>query len=227
MTPRKSWTTIVEDVGDGSGDLLIKFPDEVMKILGWKPGAVLNLKVENGVLWITKSEKMKISLIVTGVNQLIRLALNNSLDTLLLPNVRVVIPDMVRFEIAKIIEDAGDTDVLGWIREHEFNQVFIGSTEIYEEFLLLREINPSIGTKNRSEQAAAEILGRELSRGVEGAILLFEDSVIKNQNLLGRLPDNVITTLTSALLNGIQREQLLASVDEILNSAVNERGETN
>ena len=46
-------------------------------------------------------------------------------------------------------------------------------TEVFEEFMLLKSVNPATKTRNRGEQAAAEILGKELQGKDSGAILLF------------------------------------------------------
>lgn len=168
---------------------------------------------------------MKISLIVTDASPLITLAVADALDLLLLPGVRVIIPDMVKYEVTRHIDKPGARALLEWIREKEFNQVFVGSTELYEEFVLLQEINPSIKTKNRGEQAAAEILERELSHGIDAAILLFEDSDIRKANFLIRVPDNVLVMSTSTYLDGLQQKNLIASANAVLEKAVAVRGE--
>jgi predicted nucleic acid-binding protein len=168
---------------------------------------------------------MRISLIVTDASPLITLAVADALGTLLMPEVKVIIPDMVNFEVTRHINMPGSRELLDWIGAHQFSEVFVGSTESFYEFTILHELNPSIKTKNRGEQAAAEILERELNNGVDAAILLFEDSDIKKANFLIRLPDNVLIMSTSTFLDGLQQRNLIASADEILQKAVNIRGE--
>lgn len=169
---------------------------------------------------------MKISLIVTDASPLITLAVAEALDTLLLmPEVRVIIPDMVSFEVTRHINKPGSRELLNWVSAHQFSKVFVGSTEVFYEFIILHELNPSVKTKNRGEQAAAEILEKELKNGVDVAIFLFEDSDIKKANFLVRLPDNVLIMSTSTFLDGLQQLNLIASADEILQKAVNIRGE--
>jgi len=168
---------------------------------------------------------MKITLIVTDASPIITLAVADALDTLLMPKVKVIIPDMVNFEVTRHINKPGSRELLDWISAHQFKEVFVGSTESFYEFTILHELNPSIKTKNRGEQAAAEILERELKNGVDAAILLFEDSDIKKANFLVRLPDNVLIMSTSSFLDGLQLRNLIASADEILQRAVNTRGE--
>ena len=41
-----SWTTNLIDADDGSGDVILQFPDELIKAKGWTEGTVLNLQVE-------------------------------------------------------------------------------------------------------------------------------------------------------------------------------------
>jgi hypothetical protein len=168
---------------------------------------------------------MKISLIVTDASPLITLAVADALDTLLMPEVKVIIPDMVNFEVIRHINKPGSRELLNWVSSHQFREVFVGSTETFNEFTILHEINPSVKTKNRGEQAAAEILERELENGVDAAIFLFEDSDIKKANFLVRLPDNVLVMSTSVFLDGLQQRNLIDSTDEILQKAVTLRGD--
>jgi predicted nucleic acid-binding protein len=168
---------------------------------------------------------MKISLIVTNASPLITLAVADALDTLLMREVKVIIPDMVNFEVIRHINKPGSRELLNWVSSHQFREVFVGSTETFNEFTILHEINPSVKTKNRGEQAAAEILERELENGVDAAIFLFEDSDIKKANFLVRLPDNVLVMSTSVFLDGLQQRNLIDSTDEILQKAVTLRGD--
>lgn len=168
---------------------------------------------------------MTISLIVTDSSPLITLAVADALDALLLPGARVIIPDMVKFEVTRHIDKAGAPELLSWIREHEPELVTVGSTEICDEFQALLQVRPAAQTRGRGEEAAGEILARELERGVDAAILLFEDSDIKKSNFLVRLPDNVLVMSTSTYLDGMQQLHLIPSADAILRKAVAVRGE--
>jgi len=55
-----SWVTHLIDSEDGSGDLILQFPDELVNEKGWKEGTVLNLKVEEtptgNVIIVTEKE---------------------------------------------------------------------------------------------------------------------------------------------------------------------------
>ena len=58
---------------------------------------------------------MKISLIVTDASPLITLAVADALDTLLMPEVKVIIPDMVNFEVIRHINNPGSRELLNWV----------------------------------------------------------------------------------------------------------------
>ena len=90
--------------------------------------------------------------------------------------------------------------------------------------MLLKSINPATKTKNRGEQAAAEVLGRALEGEDFGAVLLFEDSAVRKTNFLTRLPDCVVVTSTSEFLFGLESRSLIPDAQSILDRAVDVRG---
>jgi hypothetical protein len=167
---------------------------------------------------------MNLSIIVTDSGPLITLAVANALDVLLLPGLPLIIPDMVRFEVIQDINKPGASEVAEWIRNNERNGVRVASTEVFEEFETLRLVNAATKTKNRGEQSAAEVLSKELDQKHYGALLLFEDSSVKKQNFLIRLPDEVIVVSTSEFLSGLESRKLLPSASAILDRAVDIRG---
>jgi bifunctional DNA-binding transcriptional regulator/antitoxin component of YhaV-PrlF toxin-antitoxin module len=61
MTNNKTYSTTIEDAGDGSGDGILTFPPEILEEMGWKEGTLLNVEEKDGNLYITevKSEKTK------------------------------------------------------------------------------------------------------------------------------------------------------------------------
>ncbi len=168
---------------------------------------------------------MNITLIVTDAGPLITLAVADALDTLTLLGVRVVIPDMVRFEVTRHIAKPGAQELLAWLDLNR-DTVEIGDTEEYAEFSALLALNPALRTRNRGEMAAAEILARELAAGIDAGLLLFEDSDVRKTNFLVRIPDNVLILSTSTFLHGLQRRHLIPDADEILDRATAIRGPT-
>ena len=167
---------------------------------------------------------MNFSLIVTDSGPLITLAIAGSLDVLFLPNLPVIVPDMVRHEVIQDLSKPGAALVAEWIRLNDPLRLTVGSTEVFEEFMLLKSMNPATKTKNRGEQAAAEVLGRQLESQDFGAVLLFEDSAVRKTNFLTRLPDCVVVASTSEFLFGLESRGLLQDAQFILDQAVNVRG---
>jgi len=166
---------------------------------------------------------MNIALIVTDAGPLITLAVADALDALKLLGVRVIIPDMVQFEVIRHVDKPGAQEFLMWLGENK-DVVEIGDTEEYAEFTELLALNPALRTRNRGEMAAAEVLARELEGGLDAGLLLFEDSDIKKASFLVRLPERVLVLSTSTFLHGLQRRQLIADAAEILDRATAVRG---
>lgn len=52
--PQKNWTTALIDAGDGSGDTIISFPDDLMAFMGWAEGDVLSLEIVDNCIKLTK-----------------------------------------------------------------------------------------------------------------------------------------------------------------------------
>jgi predicted nucleic acid-binding protein len=167
---------------------------------------------------------LNFSLIVTDSGPLITLAIAGSLDVLFLPNLPVIVPDMVRHEVIQDLSKPGAALVAQWIRLNDPHRLTVAPTEVFEEFMLLRSMNPSTKTKNRGEQAAAEVLGRQLEGQDFGAVLLFEDSAVRKTNFLTRLPDCVVVTSTSEFLFRLESRGLIQNAQSILDQAVDVRG---
>jgi predicted nucleic acid-binding protein len=168
---------------------------------------------------------MNIALIVTDAGPLITLAVADALDTLKLLGARIVIPDMVRYEVVRHADKPGAQEFLAWLDDNSA-LVEIGATEEYAEFMDMLALNPTLRTRNRGEMAAAEVLANELADGVDAGLLLFEDSDIRKANFLVRVPDNVLILSTSTFLYGLQRRSLIDDADAILDRATAVRGPT-
>lgn len=190
----------------------------------WKGGA-LNFNGKQAEAFRGFLMIKKISLIVTDASPLITLAVANALDTLLLPGVKVIVPEMVRHEVISHVDKPRAQDVLDWLRAHEQKEVSIGSTEVWEEYVRLLHMTPMARSRNRGEEAAGEVLSRELQAGVDVAILLFEDNDVKKTNFLIRMPDNVLIMSTSAFLYGLERKSSILDANEILLRAVSILGD--
>jgi hypothetical protein len=56
----KSWTIKVEDAEDGSGDLILPFPEDLLESAGWKEGDTLEwIDNKNGSWTLKKVEHDK------------------------------------------------------------------------------------------------------------------------------------------------------------------------
>jgi predicted nucleic acid-binding protein len=165
---------------------------------------------------------MSITLIVTDAGPLITLAVADALDTLVLLGARVIIPDMVQFEVTRHANKPGAQAFMAWLAANG-SVVEIGITEEFAEFSELLALNSELRTRNRGEIAAAEVLAKELD-SMDAGLLLFEDTDIRKANFLVRLPDNVLILSTSTFLHGLERRKLIADAEAILNRATAIRG---
>ena len=53
-----SWTIVLEEADDGSGDLILPFPDALLKEAGWKEGDILEwIDNENGSYSLRKRDE--------------------------------------------------------------------------------------------------------------------------------------------------------------------------
>jgi hypothetical protein len=56
--PKTSWTVTVEEAEDGSGDLVLPLPQEMLDLQGWREGDTLDWKDnEDGSWTLSKVEK--------------------------------------------------------------------------------------------------------------------------------------------------------------------------
>jgi hypothetical protein len=57
---QKSWVTELIETGDGTGDAILQFPDELIEMMGWKENTTINIKVvetpTGNVLHITEKK---------------------------------------------------------------------------------------------------------------------------------------------------------------------------
>lgn len=160
---------------------------------------------------------MNIVLIVTDSGPLITLAVADALDTLKLLGARVIIPDMVHFEVTRHADKPGAQELVTWLEANRAT-VEIGATEEFAEFSAMLALDPALRLRNRGEMAAAEVLANELD-GMDAGLLLFEDTDIRKANFLVRLPDNVLILSISTFLHGLQRRHLIADAEAILDRA--------
>lgn len=67
----------------------------------------------------------------------------------------------------------------------------------------------SAGARKHEELAAGEVLGRELAKGMDAIILLFDDAAgFDGGSLLRQIPDNVVMLSASAYLKSLKANQV-------------------
>ncbi len=144
-------------------------------------------------------------LIVADSRPLLMLALADSLDVLLIPGAKVIIPDMVMFVVTEH-DKPGSSEMLNWLSAQQ-DRVFIAKTEEYYEFKVMRRVYPDRKIGCREERAAGEVMNEELEGGVDEIILLFDEVDIKKPpNYLRPFTDNVCCMSASMLLDAKKRK---------------------
>ena len=138
----------------------------------------------------------KKKLIVVDSRPLITLALADTLDVLVMPGAKVIIPDMVMFVTT---DKPGSNEILGWLSAKK-DSVFIAQTEVYYDYKTIREVNPDTKIGHREEWAAGEVMTTELERAPKGKIILLFDEIEKSPNHIRPLPDNVRCMSVSMLV---------------------------
>jgi hypothetical protein len=54
MKSKQTWQVTLIDAGDGSGDVILNLPDEMMTLMGWVIGDTLFIEVINNFIKVTK-----------------------------------------------------------------------------------------------------------------------------------------------------------------------------
>jgi hypothetical protein len=161
----------------------------------------------------------RLGLIVTDASPLITLAAGEALECLTMPGLRVVIPDMVYFEVTQDLARTGAGDIVDWARRHH-GQIEIAPTTVFSEFQVLRAADEKVRSKGRGEQAAAEILNAEIEKDADlEALLLYEDNDIRARRFVGALPERVTPLSTGDLLRELEAAGRIQSADHVLDVA--------
>jgi len=161
----------------------------------------------------------RLGLLVTDASPLITLAAADALECLTMPGLRVVIPDMVYFEVTEDLSKTGAEDIVQWARRHQ-GQVEIMLTSVFAEFQVVRGADPRTRSKGRGELAALEVLNAEIDQDPElEALLLYEDNDMKKRRFVRGLPERVTALSTGDLLHELEAAGRIQSSDHILDIA--------
>lgn len=166
----------------------------------------------------------RLGLLVTDASPLITLAAADALECLTMPGLRVVIPDMVYFEVTQDLAKTGAESIVQWARRHT-GQVEIVVTSTFAEFQVLRGADAAIRSRGRGELAALEVLNAEIDKNPQlEAVLLFEDNDVRTRRFVRGLPERVTALSTGDLLHELEAAGRIQSSDRILDlAAENER----
>lgn len=161
----------------------------------------------------------QLGLLVTDASPLITLAAADALECLTMPGLRVVIPDMVYFEVTQDLAKTGAENIVQWARKHS-GQVEIVVTSTFAEFQVLRGADPALRSNGRGEQSALEVLNAEIDSNPQlEAVLLFEDNDVRTRRFVRGLPERVTALSTGDLLHELEAAGRIQSSDRILDVA--------
>ena len=155
------------------------------------------------------------TLIITDTSPLITLALADSLDALLRPNLPISIPDAVYVEATRVRGAPGAGRIVDWINDH-LDTVRLVPTDIGID--QQRRLEEGRSIRAMGELAALEALDRALRADPAAeALLLFEDAdVAKRRAVLG---DRASLISTGDFLRELEAAGLIQSADHILDRA--------
>ena len=161
----------------------------------------------------------RLGLIVTDASPLITLAAAQALDCLTMPRLRVLIPDMVYFEVTQDMARTGAGTIVQWARRHP-GQVEIVATAVFAEFQIIRAADPTTRSRGRGEQAALELLNAAIDEDdTLEAVLLYEDNDVRRRRFVRGLPERVTALSTGDLLSELEAAGMIQSSDHILDQA--------
>jgi len=159
-------------------------------------------------------------LIVTDASPLITLAAADALDLLSIPQLSIVIPDMVYYEVTRDLAKLGASSLISWVKNNSA-LVHIAPTEVFAEYQALIQINPNTASRGRGERSATEVLQDAIDGDPDlVAFLLFEDSDINRRRFADLLPERVLPISTGAFLHELEVAGRLQSAAHILDEAM-------
>lgn len=150
---------------------------------------------------------------------LITLAVAESLEYLLMPNVPVIIPDAVLFEATRKSEAIGAISIYEWVQRHA-DKVNVVPTSLFERYVAGLEFGLD-RVPNLGEQSAFEVIEKTPFFSVNDvAILLSEDDkVIRGLSIPESERDRIIVVTTHDFLQGLELAQRINSVDAVYQRA--------
>jgi hypothetical protein len=161
---------------------------------------------------------MTYQVVLTDTGPLITLAAAKSLDLLLEPGKRIIVPDMVVIEATRYPDKPGAADILHWVHNTPtVNYVETNQAQVYYARL---KLNPAFKGKDYGEFAAIEVLNKLFTRDPSmGAIMLWEDGRIGTFDFRNGLPPNVELMTTNEFLSHLEVLGVIPSAAVIFDRA--------
>ncbi len=157
---------------------------------------------------------IEVAIIVTDSPPLITLAVAQSLDYLLYPDLPVIIPDAVFHEATSAAGKLGAQEILDWYRAHT-DRVRVEPTEIFREEMVLREALPGRKpARDVGERAAIEII-RNYPLAENARTLLLSDDR-DAERLLVFEPEKTILLTTWDYLRQLEEAQRIQSAEAVI-----------
>ena len=157
---------------------------------------------------------IEVAIIVTDSPPLITLAVAQSLDYLLYPDLPVIIPDAVFHEATSAAGKLGAQEILDWYRAHT-DRVRVEPTEIFREEMVLREALPGRKpARDVGERAAIEII-RNYPLAENARTLLLSDDR-DAERLLVFEPEKTILLTTWDYLPQLEEAQRIQSAEAVI-----------
>jgi hypothetical protein len=162
---------------------------------------------------------IEVRIVVADAPPLITLAAAKSPDYLLFPQLPVVIPDAVLYEATGLAGKLGAEEILDWYRAHTA-QVRIEPTEIFQNEMMLREIEGRRPARDLGERATLEIIRTLPLADDERALLLSDD---RDAERLVVVDARLILLTTWDYLRQLEEAQRIQSADAVI-EAVRQAG---
>jgi hypothetical protein len=166
-------------------------------------------------------DDLSAKLVVMDTDPLITLAVAESLDYLLYPNVPVYVPDAVLYEATRESAALGAAEILAWVQLHS-DLVRTISTETFFNYIESRAGNPARREKDLGERSAIEAIHDAVHLAPdESAILITEDDRVLRRVLVleAELTARMIPITTRDFLVGMESAGRINSADDVYRRA--------
>lgn len=155
---------------------------------------------------------------MVDTSPLITLAAAQSLDYLLYPDAKIIIPDAVFYEATDDLSKLGALDIINWVQQNH-DKIEITPTQAFRIFRLAQQSDPNIRQAGLGEQAAVEVINHpaELADDEKGILLCEETAVLKRVTIEDR--EKIIEMSTMDFLKILEQTQRIQSFQYVFEQA--------